>query len=81
MMGTKPWAGLKNVQEGTEYPAVYVNWDDAVGYCKRLSAMEGHTYRLPTEAEWEYACRGATSTAFSSGSSSGSLKDYAWYEE
>ncbi|MFO0178825.1 MAG: formylglycine-generating enzyme family protein [Planctomyces sp.] len=67
VMGTKPWTGQKYVQEGDDYPAVYVNWHDAVAFCKKLSAHEGKIYRLPTEAEWEDACRGGTNTAFGFG--------------
>jgi len=79
VMGTEPWKGEDYVREGDDYPAVYVSWDDAVAFCKKLSGMEGRTYRLPTEAEWEYACRGGTQTAFSFGDDEADLEKYAWF--
>jgi len=79
VMGTEPWKGKTYVKEGDDYAAVYVSWDDAVEFCKKLSAMEGKVYRLPTEAEWEYACRGGTKTAFSFGNDDAELGKYAWF--
>jgi sulfatase modifying factor 1 len=81
VMGTEPWKGEDYVKEGDNYPAVYVSWDDAVAYCKKLSEKEGKTYRLPTEAEWEYACRAGTKTRWSFGDDEKALGDYAWYRE
>src|SRR5262245_57904801 len=48
-------------------PVFAVSWDEAVEFCRKLSLLEGIEYRLPTEAEWEYACRAGTSTRFSFG--------------
>ena len=48
-------------------PVVNVSWNDAVAYCKALSAKTGKVYRLPTEAEWEYACRAGSRTPFNTG--------------
>jgi formylglycine-generating enzyme required for sulfatase activity len=79
VMGTEPWKGTPYVKEGPNYAAEYVSWDDAVAYCKTLSEKEGKTYRLPTEAEWEYACRAGTETAWSFGDDEKVLGDYAWY--
>jgi len=80
VMGTEPWKGRLYVQEGDDYPAVYVSWNVAVEFCKKLSSMEGKVYRLPTEAEWEYACRGGTTTAFSFGNDEAELGKFAWLD-
>jgi formylglycine-generating enzyme required for sulfatase activity len=81
VMGTEPWKGENFVKEGPGYAASWLNWDDAVAYCKKLSEIEDKTYRLPTEAEWEYACRAGTQTTWSFGNDQNKLGDYAWYKE
>ena len=81
VMGTTPWKGKEFVKEGDDYPATYVSWHDAVEFCRKLSEKEGLEYRLPTEAEWEYACRAGTTTAYSFGDDASELGEYAWYRE
>jgi formylglycine-generating enzyme required for sulfatase activity len=54
-------------EQTDEHPVVKVTWNDAVAFCQWLSRKEGKTYRLPTEAEWEYACRAGTTTRYHSG--------------
>jgi formylglycine-generating enzyme required for sulfatase activity len=64
-----------------EHPVVNVSWNDAAAFCQWLSRKEGMSYRLPTEAEWEYACRAGTATRFSFGDDEKDLGEYAWYEK
>jgi formylglycine-generating enzyme required for sulfatase activity len=54
-------------EQTDEHPVVIVSWNDAVEFCRWLSKKEGKAYRLPTEAEWEYACRAGTTTRYYSG--------------
>jgi formylglycine-generating enzyme required for sulfatase activity len=74
VMGNNP-SWLK----GRTNPVELVSWNDTQEFIRRLNAREGHgRYRLPTEAEWEYAARAGTTTAYSFGDDAGNLGRYAW---
>jgi len=62
--------------KGDNLPVEKVSWYEAVTFCKRLSQKEGKTYRLPTEAEWEYACRAGATGPFAG---PGKLDEIGWY--
>ena len=66
--------------KGAGQPVEGVNWFDAVAFCKRASAITRRDFRLPTEAEWEYACRAGTQTRYSFGNDEKQLGDHAWYD-
>ncbi len=64
---------------GDNKPVVCVSWDDAHNFIRKLNARGDATYRLPTEAEWEYACRAGTTTKYSFGDDESALDNYAWH--
>lgn len=80
VMGTRPWRGMEYAKDGPDHAATSVSWHDAVKFCAALSKKEGTLYRLPTEAEWEYACRAGTTTTFHFGNDASHLGDYAWFK-
>lgn len=78
IMGTTPWAGKGWVKTGDDFPAAYVSWDDARVFCERLSKQEGQVYRLPSEAEWEYAARAGSTGKWCFGDEEDRLEEFAW---
>ena len=62
-------------------PVDTVSWEEAMAFCKKISELTGDKYRLPTEAEWEYACRGGSSTRFYWGNDKNQASKHAWYND
>jgi formylglycine-generating enzyme required for sulfatase activity len=83
MMGAEP----SHFHGDGHRPVENVSWNDAMEFCEKLTAQEqaagrlpaGYVYRLPTEAEWEYACRAGTTTRFYTGDKDSDLDEAGWY--
>jgi formylglycine-generating enzyme required for sulfatase activity len=75
VMGTNP-----SHFKGANLPVEQVSWNDTVAFCQKLSQKTGKQYCLPSEAEWEYACRSGSTTKYCFGDSDSQLKNYAWYD-
>jgi formylglycine-generating enzyme len=89
VMRTTPWYRQLDSKTGDEYPVTRVSWIDAMNFCARLTETEraagrlaaNHEFTLPTEAQWEYACRAGSTTAFCFGDGRAlELSAYAWYK-
>ncbi len=88
LMGTTPvtqaqWTAVMGNNpsdfKGDDLPVEQVSYDDAIAFCDKLSQKEGKHYRLPTEAEWEYACRAGTTSSFYTGEGDAALDQAGWY--
>jgi formylglycine-generating enzyme required for sulfatase activity len=67
--------------KGAKNPVEQVSWNNAVEFCRKLSQQTGNNYRLPSEAEWEYACRAGSEKKYCFGDNETLLRDYAWYDK
>ncbi|MGV8136000.1 MAG: formylglycine-generating enzyme family protein [Mangrovibacterium sp.] len=74
-------AGTRRGREEYSHPVIHVSWNDAIAYCKWLSQKTGKRYRLPTEAEWEYAALGGDKSRGYQYSGSNTINNVAWFRE
>ncbi|MFN6204472.1 MAG: SUMF1/EgtB/PvdO family nonheme iron enzyme, partial [Acidobacteriota bacterium] len=85
VMGRLPDQLINDKFINPRYPVIEVSWNDAIDFCRKLNDLLGLTeeygYRLPTEAEWDYAARGGTTTDYSFEGGEAELGEYAWFSE
>ncbi len=78
VMGTKPWMEQEYAQEAPDNAATYISWDDCQEFIARLNTCGERKYRLPTEAEWEYACRAGSAVKSGFGFDENEIGEFAW---
>ncbi|MCA9070935.1 MAG: formylglycine-generating enzyme family protein, partial [Planctomycetaceae bacterium] len=86
VMQTKPWTECRfpRIEDVDRHPVSFVNWSDAMAACHALHDVRGDfpngwNFTLPTDAQWEYACRSGTTTRFSFGNEESQLSEYCWF--
>ena len=88
LMQSKPWDVQSSLAQAPKIAATFITWPQAIEFCRTLTAQErnagrlpaGWEYTLPTEAQWERACRAGTATQYSFGDDDSNLDEYAWFD-
>jgi len=81
IMDIKPWDGMISGKPGDDYAASWMNWHEANEFCQKLAKKTGKKINMPTEAQWEYACRAGSDTMFCFGDDLSKLGEYAWFAD